>query len=106
MAFKIQGGQQKNLHTNVEIFVGCLANRSQTWPAYFAFMYGHLIALGKQPGVSPVGVGEMWIPLFAKCVLRFMGPESTNAFQDDQLCAVLKLVIDGAAYGVQSIWDT
>ena len=27
------------------------------------------------------------------------------AYQDDQLCAVLKAGIDGAVHGVQAIWD-
>ena len=29
----------------------------------------------------------------------------TIAYQDDQLCAILKVVIDGAVHGVQYIWD-
>ena len=67
-------------------------------------MYGRLIALDKHPGVRPVRVGENWIQLFAKCVLKVMGPEATNGCQDDQLCAGLKAGIDGAVHGVQYIW--
>ena len=65
--------------------------------AYHALMSGRLIALEKQPGVRPVGVGETWRRLFDKCVLRVTGPEATSVCQDDQLCAGLKAVIDGAA---------
>ena len=60
-------------------------------------MSGRLIALDKQPVVRPVGVGETWRRLFDKCVLRVTGPEATSVCQDDQLCAGLKAVIDGAA---------
>ena len=34
-----------------------------------------------------------------------MVPEATNACQDDQICARLKEVIDGAVHGVQASWD-
>ena len=66
-------------------------------------MSGRLIALDKQPGVRPVGVGEIWWHLFAKIVLEVVVPESTIACQDDQLCAGLKAVINGAIHGVQSL---
>ena len=33
-------------------------------------MSGRLIALDKQLGVRPVGVGETWWRLIAKCILR------------------------------------
>ena len=36
-----------------------------------------LIALDKQPGVRPVGVGETWRLIFAKIVLKVTGPETT-----------------------------
>ena len=41
---------------------------------------------------------------FSKCMMRVMGPESTNACQDDQLCAGLKAGINGDIHGVQAIW--
>ena len=68
-------------------------------------MFGRLIALDKQPGVQPVGIGEMWRRIFAKIVLKFTGPEATIAFQDDHMCAAFKAVIDSAIHGVQAPWD-
>ena len=67
-------------------------------------MSGHLIALDKQPGVCPVGVGETRIHLFDKCVLRVTGPEATSVCQDDQMCTGLKELIDGTVQEVQAIW--
>ena len=68
-------------------------------------MSGHLIVLEKWPGILPVGVGETWQRLFAKCVMSITVLEATNACQDDQLYASLKAVIDRALNGVQDIWD-
>ena len=62
-----------------------------------------LIALDKQPGVCPVGVGKTWRQLFANILLKVTGPEATMSCQDYQMCAELKAAIDGAVYGVQYI---
>ena len=69
-------------------------------------MPGHLIALDNQTDVCPVNKGTTWRRLFSHCVLKFTGPEAINTFQDDQLCARLKVVIDGAVHGTQDIWDS
>ena len=68
-------------------------------------MSGRQIAIDKKPGVCPVGVGETWRHVFAKCVLKIAGPEAINACQYDQVCANLEAEIDGYIYGVQAIWD-
>ena len=34
-----------------------------------------------------------------------MGPKANNTCQDDQICVVLKAVIDGAVHGAKYIWD-
>ena len=68
-------------------------------------MSGRLIALDKNPGVRPVGVGETWIRLFANIVLKVTGTEATIACQYDQMCAGLKAGIDGAVHRVQAISD-
>ena len=38
-------------------------------------------------------------------MLRVTGPEATNKCQGDQICAVLKAVIDWATHRFQTIWD-
>ena len=40
---------------------------------------------------------------FANIVLKFTGLEETIAYQDEQLCALLKAVIDGTVHGAQYI---
>ena len=68
--------------------------------AYRAFISSQLIALDKQPGVRPVGVGETWRRLFSNILLKVTGSEATMACQDDQLCARIMAVIDGGVHGV------
>ena len=82
-----------------------LANAILPWAAYREFILVCLIVLDKQPGMYLVGVGETWHRLFANIVIKVMGPETTMACQDDQLCAGLKAGIDGEVHGVQAIWD-
>ena len=100
------GGNSKRLFTSVEIFIDWIANEIPPWAAYHAFMYDRLIALDKQPGVHLVGVGETKRRLFDNCMLRFMVPEATSMFQDDQICAGLRAGIDVAVHRVQVIWYT
>ena len=73
--------------------------------AYCAFMSGRLIALDKQPGVRPVGVGETWRRLISKIVLKVTGPEVTIVCQGEHLCARRKAGINSAIHGVQYLWD-
>ena len=93
------------LRTSVETFVDWLANGCLSWAAYRAFISGRLVALDKQPGVCPVGIGERWRRIFSNIVLKVLVPEATMACQDNQLCAGIKAVIDGAIHGVQSLLE-
>ena len=99
------GENSNRLRYSVETFVYWIANGSLPWVAYCSFMSRRLIALAKHTGVRPVGVEETWRRLFSKIVLKFTGPEATMACQDEQLCAGLEAVIDGAIYGVQDLWE-
>ena len=99
------GEDSTRLRKSVEIFVYWLSNGSPPWAAYRAFMSGCLIALYKQPGVRPVGVGEMWWHIFVKIVLNIAGLEETMSCQYDQLCAGIKVGIDGTIHGVQALWE-
>ena len=50
-------------------FTKWLSNGRPPWAAYRAMMSGWLI----EPGVRPVGVGETWRRLIAKCLLQVTG---------------------------------
>ena len=48
-------------------------------------MSSRMITLEKQPGVRPVGVGETWQRLMAKCLFWVTGQESKAACGTEQL---------------------
>ena len=52
------GGASAELRRIVGKFVEWLGNGRLPWAAYRALISGRLIALDKQPGFRPVGVGE------------------------------------------------
>ena len=60
-----------------------LSNGQPPWAAYCALMSGWLIALDKSPGIRPVGIGETWRRLLAKCLLRVSGQEAKTACGTD-----------------------
>ena len=75
-----------------------LANSSPPWAAYRALMACCLVALDKEPGTRPVGIGETFRRLIAKCVLKVTGLQATAACGNFNLCAGLKAGIEGAVH--------
>ena len=70
------GAASAELRLIVGEFVEWLGNGWPLWAAYRALISGRLIALDKQPVIRPVGVGETWWRMMAKCLLRVAGPGS------------------------------
>eukprot|EP00957_Ditylum_brightwellii_P077929 5923125-Ditylum_brightwellii.AAC.1 len=60
-----------------------------------------LVALDKEPGTRPVGVGEILCRLIAKLVIRATGDEAKVACGNVQLCAGLEASIEGAVHAVR-----
>ena len=81
-----------------------MANDSPPWASIRALMANRLMALDKCPGVRPVGIGEIWRRLLAKCVLKVAGTEAKEECGSDQLCAGLEAGIDGAVHAVRAMW--
>ena len=68
-------------------------------------MSGQLIALDKQPGIRPVGVGETWRCLMAKCLLKVAGSEAKTACGTTQLAVGLEVGIEGAIHAMHFFWE-
>ena len=73
-----------------------LENGQPPRAAYWALMSVQLIALDKQPGIRPVGVGETRRRMMAKCLLKVAGPEAKTACGTTQLAGGLEAGIEGA----------
>lgn len=78
-----------------------LANESPPWAAYRALMANRLIAIDKQPGVRPVGCGEVIRRLMAKAVILACGERATEACGAVNLCAGLSAGIEGAFHALK-----
>ena len=76
LRFRAANGE---LRLNVAEFGEWISNGRPPWAAYRAMMSVRMIALEKGPGVRPVGIGETWRRLLAKCVLRVAGEEDKAA---------------------------
>ena len=75
-----------------------LANDTPPWASYRAMRQGRLVALDKQPGVRPLGIGEAWMRAVSKLVLMQCGLDGKEACGNTQLCAGLEAGIEGAIH--------
>jgi hypothetical protein len=64
-----------------------------------------LVALDKSPGVRPVGIGEVYRRLLAKCLLEAVGHTATAAAGNLNLCAGLPAGIEGAMHAIRQEMD-
>ena len=62
------GAESEELREELAAWTRWLANRLPPWAAYRALMAGCLVALDKNSGVRPVGIGEAIRRLMAKLV--------------------------------------
>ena len=74
------------LRTEMAALATWLASSNPPWAAIRALMASRLMMLDKQPGTRPVGIGEIWRRLLAKCVLRVAGAQATQACGNFNVC--------------------
>ena len=74
---------------------------SPPWEAYRDFMACRLVALGKRPGVRPVGIGKTLWRAITKLVLRAAGDQVKVACGNLQLCSSQEAGIKGDAHIVR-----
>ena len=67
-------------------------------------MSGRLIALYKSSGIIPVGIGETWQRLLAKCLLLVSGQEAKAACGTEQLAGGVEEGIAGAIHAACLQW--
>ena len=99
------GSASADLRLIVGDFVVWLGNGRPPWAAYQALMSGRLITLDKQPGIRPVGVGETWHHMMARCLLKVVGQEAKAACGTTQLAGGLEAGIEGAIHAMRILWE-
>jgi hypothetical protein len=78
-----------------------LANEHPPSAAYRVLMACQLVPLDKSPGVRPAGIGKVYRRLMAKCILKAIGHQATDAAGNLNLCAGLPARIKGAIHTVR-----
>ena len=77
-----------------------LANTTPDWAAYRGLTTRRLLALDKEPGTRPVGIGSIWLRYIAKLLLAETAVEAKSACGSLQLCAGLELGTEGGLHAV------
>ena len=79
------GGYSKALREEVALFGEWMANDTPPWTAIWVLLIGRLLGMNKFLGVRPLGCGEAWRRLLAKCVLAVTMTEAELECGIDQL---------------------
>ena len=66
---------------------------------------GRFIALDNNPGVRPIGIGESWRRLFAKCLLSVAGKEAAEECSIDNLSGGMSAGIEAAVQSANGLVD-
>ncbi|KAL7531461.1 hypothetical protein ACHAWF_003777, partial [Thalassiosira exigua] len=90
----------QELREEMAAWVEWLGNTTPPWTAFRALMGCRMSALDKQPGVRPLGIGEIWRRGIAKYVLTVCSEDAKAACGSTQLCAGLEASIEGAIHSV------
>eukprot|EP00957_Ditylum_brightwellii_P100390 7652057-Ditylum_brightwellii.AAC.1 len=70
------GTVSHKLRESIPHFVCWIVNNFPPWAAIRAYVVGHLIGLGKCPGIQSVGIGEALQQLEGKAILFVSGAEA------------------------------
>ena len=81
-----------------------MVNNFPPWAATCALLDNWLMALDKYLGIQPIGRGEIWRWLLAKCILKVAGAEAKDACGNAQLCAGLEAGIEGTVHATQVLF--
>ena len=87
--------EYEELREELAAWTQWLANRSPPRAEYRALTTGRLVALDKNPGVRPVGIGEAIRRLMAKLVHTLTTTQAMEACGNNNLCGGLKDGIEG-----------
>ncbi len=100
------GAHSARLRDAVAVLIMMMANGVVEWPWIRAMMSSRLIALDKNPGVRPIGVGEVLRRLMGKVMVLCTGADVQDECGADQLCSGLRGGIEGAIHAVREVFES
>lgn len=99
------GSHSAKLRDAVASLACLMANHLLDWGLIRTLMSCRLIALNTNPGVQPIGVGEVLRRLLGKSMVLTTGMDVQELCGADQLCSGLKGGIEGAIPSVNRIFS-
>ena len=82
-----------------------MSNQILPWSKVRALVSGRLIALGKCPGVRPIGIGECLRRIVCKSVAEFTKTDLEETCSIDQLACGLEAGVEGAIHALSDVFD-
>jgi hypothetical protein len=98
------GAHSEKLREAMADWVDWLSNGLPPYAAYHAVNTVCPVALGKCPGIRPLGVGEVWMRLWSDRSHMKTKVAANSACGNTQLCAGLRSGIQANLHAVQAIW--
>ena len=100
------GASSARLRDTVAGLCRWLCNSIVAWDEVRALLASRLFALDKCPGVRPIGIGETLRRVIGKAICMATRLDATLVCGSDQLCAGLRVGIEGAIYAMHELFET